>query len=86
MRCCDGEAIVGNNKDDDVDNDDNNNNNNHFPVTSTTTSSGDPYEFQIRSNFDVARAHFLSLGYANVSIAFQNHGGKGTIYILKLSL
>ncbi len=56
------------------------------PITSTTSLPGVPNsESQIRSYFDVARAHFLSLGHANVSIAFQNHGGKGTTYILKLS-
>jgi protoheme ferro-lyase len=40
--------------------------------------TGDPYEFQIRANFEVVREHFMSLNYSNVTIAFQNHGGKGT--------
>ena len=45
---------------------------------SITTNTGDPYESQIRSNFQTIRDHFTALGYANVTIAFQNHGGKGT--------
>ena len=46
--------------------------------TPPLTKTGDPYEFQIRANFEVVREHFLSLNYSNVTIAFQNHGGKGT--------
>ena len=55
-----------------------------MPLTVTTYAhvllpkTGDPYEFQIRTNFEVVREHFFSLNYLNVTIAFQNHGGKGT--------
>lgn len=42
------------------------------------TEAGDPYESQIRANFRSLQHHFLSLNYSNVTLAFQNHGGKGT--------
>jgi hypothetical protein len=54
-----------------------------YTHTPSLTKTGDPYEFQIRANFEVVREHFLSLNYSNVTIAFQNHGGKGTKVSLK---
>jgi ferrochelatase len=42
--------------------------------------AGDPYEAQIKQNFQTVSNYFLAAGYSNVSLAFQNHGGKGTTF------
>jgi len=44
---------------------------------SRLAKQGDPAESYMRQNYAYLEKHFLSRGFFDVSLAFQNHGGKG---------